>query len=1131
MAELDTVPDIGIVAPKLIFPDNTIQHCGMIWKDLSPAKAQPHHIYYRFPADAPCVQKDRDYDAVTGACILLRREEFLSIGPFDERYENGWEDTDLCYAYRKAGKRIRYCAESAVIHHQSLTLNEEIIALYATLPADDELITINRQLECCGSDKTIASAKVVVGNMDLLENRLVAVRQKFDRNRAHFFAKWGGFVKRDDYRYYLEDGFERDPDMARLTPELRSGLGAPMEDTLVSMVILTWNQLECTEECLASIHRHTDVPHEIIVVDNGSSDGTVEWLRDYQRSNPLVRLVVNVENRGFAAGCNQGIRMARGAYILLLNNDVVVTPKWLSGMLDCFVNHPETGIVGPMTNNISGPQKVADASYNGIEDLDTFASLFRDRFRHRRIHMRRIVGFCMLLRRELIGQIGYLDERFGSGNFEDDDFCLRAELEGYRNLVAGDVFIHHVGSASFRGNRLNYRQSISGNRKGFTEKWSAPVTDLSYAQKILTLQTLEKADKLWQRWKLNDAVEVLLQEGIRHVPYEVRFFKVIVDYLIDATQFKDALDTLTSSPLDAGSPERLWREGVCREALGEYAAAERCADHAIAADACSAPTLNLMGDIAKRNGETVLAESYYNKACCADPSFGPAYTNRALLAALQGDQAKSLYLAEQGFIVAPLSAKVVSFYHETLCANDDTERGIAMFRDAIRFYGENRTLSYLLIDLLIRSGDAAGALTEVERAISCFGVNAGMLRAALPLRDLLGPIEIEPSKRGAGQSVSLCMIVRNEEKELPRCLASIKPLVDEMVIVDTGSTDNTREIARLFGARIIEFSWTGDFSAARNAGLEKATGDWILAMDADEVISPLDHEAFKKLLLAPSVAWEITTRNYMVKVNIEKWQQNDGHYIIEEAAAGWTPSNKVRLFPNRRDVFFQNPIHEMVEPSLELLGIPVQISSIPVHHYGYLDQQKMIEKKREYYRLGKDKLQKTGGNDPKALYELAVQAAEVDEFEEAVALWERLIRLQPDVPVAYFNLGYCLLKLARFPESLMASRKAIALKSPYPEAATNCAIAELCVGSPENAERLLTSTISQIGETPNLLLVLGVVQICLGNKIPGEACLQKLIVQRVAFAEFIQELTDKLSAAGREVYVKRLLDTEIVTAC
>ena len=84
------------------------------------------------------------------------------------------------------------------------------------------------------------------------------------------------------------------------------------------------------------------------------------------------------------------------------------------------------------------------------------------------------------------------------------------------------------------------------------------------------------------------------------------------------------------------------------------------------------------------------------------------------------------------------------------------------------------------------------------------------------------------------------MIVKNEEKHLVKCLKSVRDIVDEMIVVDTGSTDKTKDIAQVFGAKVFDFPWTGDFSAARNHSLEQATGDWILILDADEVISARD---------------------------------------------------------------------------------------------------------------------------------------------------------------------------------------------------------------------------------------------------------------------------------------------------
>ncbi len=208
-------------------------------------------------------------------------------------------------------------------------------------------------------------------------------------------------------------------------------------------------------------------------MDNGSTDGTVKWLKALTKENSNYRLIRNKQNLGFAKGCNQGIEASRGEFILLSNNDVVVGEGWLSGLLDCLNHAPAAGIIGPMTNNISGSQQVVSDEYQSIDDLDRYLERFRKLYHHRRIPLRRIVGFCMLFRRVLAEQIGLLDESFGTGNFEDDDFLLRAALAGYNNYIAGDVFIHHHGSRSFIGNKIDYGTTMSGNMRIFEEKWTA----------------------------------------------------------------------------------------------------------------------------------------------------------------------------------------------------------------------------------------------------------------------------------------------------------------------------------------------------------------------------------------------------------------------------------------------------------------------------------------------------------------------------------------------------------------------------------------------------------------------------------------------------------------------------------
>ena len=150
------------------------------------------------------------------------------------------------------------------------------------------------------------------------------------------------------------------------------------------------------------------------------------------------------------------------------------------------------------------------------------------------------------------------------------------------------------------------------------------------------------------------------------------------------------------------------------------------------------------------------------------------------------------------------------------------------------------------------------------------------------------------------------MIVKNEEHYLARCLSNLKPLADEMIVVDTGSDDSTRDIAEVFGAKVFNYKWHDDFAAARNHCLEKASGDWILVMDADEVIAESDHGKILELIKKSKKdkhAYVLTTRNYTDRQDSAEYRENTGQYK-EEKSTGWVPSKKVRLFQNQKLVSF-----------------------------------------------------------------------------------------------------------------------------------------------------------------------------------------------------------------------------------
>ena len=236
---------------------------------------------------------------------------------------------------------------------------------------------------------------------------------------------------------------------------------------LTSIVTLSWNAPEFTEVAVASIRQHTRVPYEIIVVDNGSRPETVQRIA----ALPGVRVIYNAVNTGFAHGSNQGIAAARGSHVVVLNNDVIVTAGWLEALLDVQRRRPTVGVSSPRSNSVVGSQQLEDAAYDSIPEMHAYAARRSREHRGAFDLVPRASGFCLCINRRVIDEIGGFDPRFGFGNFEDDDLCVRARAAGYEIAVCHDSFIHHFGSASFAANGLAYESILQTNSVAFLRRW------------------------------------------------------------------------------------------------------------------------------------------------------------------------------------------------------------------------------------------------------------------------------------------------------------------------------------------------------------------------------------------------------------------------------------------------------------------------------------------------------------------------------------------------------------------------------------------------------------------------------------------------------------------------------------
>lgn len=426
-----------------------------------------------------------------------------------------------------------------------------------------------------------------------------------------------------------------------------------------SIIIPVLNNLELTGRCIKSIQDNTR-DYELVVVDNASDDDMQGYLEVLAALNDNVHVIRNPLNLGWPLACNQGLARATGDYVVLLNNDTEVCPGWLDRLLAPFAD-PTVGLVGPMSDNVSGPQSVGHRA-DWHKAAERLATVKAGQYRF----TSRLVGFCLAIRREVVSQLGGLDPRFGLGNFDDDDYCLRAQLAGWKLAIAEDCFVHHAGHATFDAERIDLTQTLGLNRRKFLHKWRS---------------------------------------------------------------------------------------------LG-----------------------------------------------------------------LQG-----------------------------------------------------------------------ATLEEMAQGT----VDAKDLFIALPDRT---------------PTISLCMIVRDEEQYLEDCLKSVAGAVDEIVIVDTGSTDGTLAIARRYGAKIREIAWQYDFAGARNTALEMATGDWVLVLDADERLKPES---------VPELRWlSYNPVEFGVICQIES--QAERKKLV---------SPVVRFFRNHLGVRYEGRLHE--QPNIPRRETALDMSGIRITHLGY----------------------------------------------------------------------------------------------------------------------------------------------------------------------------------------------------
>ena len=615
--------------------------------------------------------------------------------------------------------------------------------------------------------------------------------------------------------------------------------------------------------------------------------------------------------------------------------------------------------------------------------------------------------------------------------------------------------------------------------------------------------------------RIGAALEVFCK-ATDHFPDDPELFRSMVNQLIHAGYYADALELFEQRPSVKSDLNLMPLLGRCLLEVGRTDEAQSLCNEVTSSGIETAEIVHLKGLLKYGHGEIEKAKSEFKKSIEMESAFGQAHADLGLMYIEEGRVEEGIDLIKSGFAITPENKAIADNFHQIVCDAKCFEIAESAFIEGIRKFPFHKQLHYHLIDLLIQQDKQASAMQWIEKAIYQFGISDGILSPAIAIRNKIGPMRFSWDN-DQDATVSLCMIVKNEAHCLARCLFHTKPMVDEMIIVDTGSTDQTVDIAKCFGAIVHHHNWNDDFSEARNVSLSHATGKWVLVLDADELISPSDRSRLSDTIRRPDpafAAYRFETRNYIDDVGIEGWQQNDGRYEEEEVALGWYPSRKVRLFPNDNRIRFANRVHELVEPSLREIGCPIYDCDVPVHHYGKLAQQTDIQKKRAYFQLGLKKSQEQSG-EGYALVELAIQAGEIGAYGKAIELWNQVLQEVPNLPQAHFNLSYAFIQLGRYREGLEAAINAIKLDPTLKEALLNKSLCQIRLGDSKTVVSDLERFLNTFPAHPMAMGLLAVSYLLTKRSDRGLEIFGQLADKGFDCQNYVLEHARKLSSTGR----------------
>ena len=373
-------------------------------------------------------------------------------------------------------------------------------------------------------------------------------------------------------------------------------------------------------------------------------------------------------------------------------------------------------------------------------------------------------------------------------------------------------------------------------------------------------------------------------------------------------------------------------------------------------------------------------------------------------------------------------------------------------------------------------------------------------------------------------TLELSMIVKNGAAGLARCLGSVKGLADRITIGDTGSADETIEIAGKFGANVISLEWNSDFAAARNAVLAQSQCDWILILDADEMLDCTARSQIPELMLNPSIScYDVYAWNYVLDPGFRSsGEQAIRNPVLAPETSSYPayfPSLNTRLFRRSPDIYFEHCVHETVADRVDALRLGRKTADFVIHHFGYVedDEQKRKQKEKLYYDLA---MRKVAGSRDNYQANLGAGIAELDHAKNptaALSYFEKALAIHARRAAPWLYAGICLLRTGKTTVALTHLNRARAIEPKNILAASSLGDLFFQLGDHVQARESYELAIA-LGDLSALSLAkLGAAEVHLGLREAGIARVESAVLQSPENGELYDILATARFLAGDQI--------------